>query len=98
MSKYRKNPRIDNNQQEIVKTLRTVPGVSVAPGHDDILVGFRGKTYWFEIKSARAVSKRTGKVLESQKKKTQKELELTWSGHYSIVASLDEILREMGVC
>ena len=98
MSKHRYNARVDNNQKEIVDVLRTVPGVSVEPGHDDILVGFRGVTYWFELKSSNAVSKRSGKVLESRKKKTQRELEASWNGQYAIVASLDEILKEIGVC
>lgn len=42
MSKYRRAARIDKNQPEIVKILRSVPGVSVELGKDDI----RGVTYW----------------------------------------------------
>lgn len=43
------------------------------------------------------VSKKTGKVLESAKKQSQKNLEATWTGHYAIVSSLDEILKIIGI-
>jgi hypothetical protein len=61
------------------------------------LCGYKGRTFWFELKSESAVSKKTGKVLESAKKQSQKNLEATWTGHYAIVSSLDEILREVGI-
>jgi len=97
LSKNRFAARNDANQSEIVKILRSIPGVTVATGHDDILIGVSGRTYWFEIKSKLAVSKKTGKVLESAKKQGQKNLEATWTGHYAIVSSLDEILEIIGV-
>jgi len=97
MSKYRRAAKVDLNQGTIIEALRTIPGVTVQTGHDDLLIGFREKTYWFELKSARAVSKRTGEVNESEKKKSQKILESTWAGHYSIVSSLDEILSQIGI-
>lgn len=97
MSKYRRAAKIDASQPGIVKALRQIPGCDVMPGHDDILVGFRGRTYWFEIKDPEAVSKKTGLVLESEKKDIQKYLENNWPGHYKIVSSLDEILKELAV-
>lgn len=97
MSKWRKAAKIDTAQTEIVKALRSMPGITVEPGHDDILLGHNGRTYWFEIKSESAVSKKTGKVLESAKKQSQKNLEATWTGHYAIVSSLDEILEIIGL-
>ena len=97
MSKWRKAAKIDNGQNEIVAALRMIPGMTVEPGHDDILCGYNGRTFWFEVKSADAVSKKTGKVLESAKKDSQKKLEAEWQGHYQIVSSIDEILREVGI-
>lgn len=97
MSKWRKAAKIDTSQTEIVKALRSIPGITVELGHDDILCGYKGRTFWFELKSESAVSKKTGKVLESAKKQSQKNLEATWTGHYAIVSSLDEILREVGI-
>lgn len=73
----------------------------MAIGHDDVLIGrvVDGvqRTFWFEIKSASSVSKKTGQVLESAKKQSQKKLETTWAGHYQIVSSLDEILEAIGI-
>lgn len=89
--------KIDQNQKAIVTALRKIPGVSVEVGHDDILVGYRGRTYWFEVKSDQAVSRRTGEVLTSRKQKSQKRLEATWRGHYRVVCQLDEILAELSL-
>ena len=83
MSRYmRRAARIDNNQKEIVKSLRDIPSVTVATNHDDILVGFEGKTYWYEIKSQRALNK-DGKVRENEKpwsEKTSQKVERTLQG------------------
>ena len=62
MRLMRRAARVDKNQKEIVKALRSIPGVSVALGHDDLLVGFRSKTYWFELKSSEKASKQEGIV------------------------------------
>ena len=91
----RRAAKIDDNQRSIVKALRDMPGFWVELGHDDILVGHLGRTYWYEIKSQNAVSKKTGKVLTSKKKKGQINLEKHWTGHYKIVSSLDEILADI---
>lgn len=97
MSKYRRAAKVDDNQYLIVSMLREIPGVSVSVSHDDILVGYKGKTYWYEIKSIRAVSKKTGNILESEIKDSQKELRSTFKGHYKIVSSLTEILEDIGI-
>jgi hypothetical protein len=97
MSINRYAKRADLNQTGIVQGLRSIPGVSVQTEHNDILVGFRNKTFWFEIKSENSVSKKTGKVLQSRKRGSQIVLEKNWAGHYSIVSSIDEILIEIGV-
>lgn len=93
MSKYRQAAKVDSNQADIVKALRKIASVEL--GHDDILVGYKGRTYWFEIKNADAVSKKTGKILESAKKEGQIRLENEFKGHYRIVSSLEEILEDM---
>lgn len=94
---HRRAAKIDANQPAIVSALRDIPGVTVELDHDDILVGHKGLTYWFEIKAPDAVSKRTGRVKESEKQDGQKRLETEWRGHYRIVATLDEILSDIGV-
>ena len=96
MSKHRYAKKIDANQPEIVKQLRKL-GISVELDHDDIICGWEGKTYWFEIKDVHCVSKRTGQIKESAKKDSQKVLEKEFKGHYKIVSSLDEILVDIGI-
>ena len=90
--KYRRAAKIDSNQKEIVKSLRGIPGVTVEVEHDDILVGHKGLTYWFEIKDKSTVSGVTGEVRPSKKKASQKKLEAEWKGHYEIVWTLEQIL------
>jgi hypothetical protein len=97
MSKYRRAAKIDSNQPDIVAALRSIPGVAVEVGHDDLLIGRNGLTYWFEIKEPSTVSPVTGLIRESAKKDSQKRLEKEWAGHYRIVSSLAEILREIGL-
>ena len=96
-TKYRKAAKVDRNQDSIVEALRAIPGVQVESKHDDILVGYKGRTYWYEIKHPDCLSKKTGKVLDSAKKEKQIELETTWPGHYKIVTGLNEILADMGI-
>ena len=82
---HRKAAKIDSNQKDVVSALRMIPGVSVEVGHDDILVGYNGKTYWFEIKSK----------AKSPLKPSQVKLVEKWRGHYQVVHSLEEILNSI---
>ena len=92
----RRADKIDSNQEQIVKALRSVPGVTVAVGHDDILVGYRGRTYWFEIKRP-GLRKKDGTWRSGAIRPGQQKLLSEWAGHYSIVSSLEEIMSEIGV-
>lgn len=93
----RRAKRIDSNQNVIVNALQCVPGVTVEVGHDDILVGYMGNTYWFELKDESAIGKKTGKVRRSAITEQERTRKKTWRGHYSIVWSLDQILEEIGL-
>lgn len=95
--KRRYAARTDSNQTSIVNALLAIPGVSVEADHDDLFVGYKGLNYWYELKTDEAISKRTGKIKESSKRKSQKRLEKTWTGHYKIVSGLDEILQDMRI-
>jgi len=97
MNRHRKAARIDKNQQEIVRTLRQIPGVTVAVNHDDILVGFRGATRWYELKSENATSRISGRVLDSRTQDSQKKLLREWTGHYKLVTCLQDILDDLGI-
>ena len=97
MQKYRRAAKIDTNQNDIVDALRKIPGVSVQVEHDDILVGYKGCTHWYEIKPPHAVSKKTGKVNDSFLKPSQIKLLKEWCGHYKIVWSLEQILEDLSI-
>lgn len=88
--------KVDANQPLIVKRLRAL-GVSVETDKDDILCGWQGKTYWFEIKNTDCLSKKTGKIKESEIKPSQKKLRAEWRGQYAICSSLEEILEIIGI-
>lgn len=90
----RRADRIDENQPDIVKTLRDL-GYSVETGKDDILVGHRGKTYWYEIKTEGCRSKKTGLILDSKIKPSQHDLLRNYKGHYKIVTSWEEIVEDI---
>lgn len=93
MSKWRKAAKNDTNQKTIVEELKAIPGFSVVTGMDDILVGFQGKTLWVEIKNEFKYSKKTGKILESAKQKSQKKLDITWTGARIYARSSKDILE-----
>ena len=97
MTKYRIAARIDNNQEEIVKQLRSIPGVTVELSHDDILCGYQGVTRWYELKNPDCVSKKTGKILESAIQPDQKRIRSTFTGHYRIVSTIEEILIDLNL-
>ena len=82
---HRRAAKIDSNQREIVSSLRKLPGVSVEVGHDDILVGYGGRTFWFEIKSRPNAPLKPSQTVLLEK----------WRGHYQVVCSLDEILEKL---
>lgn len=84
--KHRRAAKVDANQNEIVAELRKLDGITVEVGHDDILVGYGGRTYWFEVK--------TGPRAEI--KATQTKLLDSWEGHYAIVWSAQMILAAIG--
>ena len=97
LGKYRQAARVDDNQKAIVEALRDIPGVQVEPGHDDILVGYKGKTYWFELKDPEKVFNLDGSFKKGAIKPSQERLLDNWTGHYQIVWELGQILKSIGV-
>ncbi len=80
----RRADKIDMNQTSIVKELRS-KGYSVALGHDDILVGYRGKTFWYEIK----------KGPRSEIKESQYKLLDNYKGHYMLIWSAQMAINDI---
>lgn len=94
--KYRHN-KTDTNEKDIVRALRKIPGITVITGVNDIICGYKGFNYLYEIKNPSEIAKATGKPF-NRKHNTylkQSNLETTWTGHYRIVSTLDEILAEL---
>ncbi len=98
MTRYHRKKN-DLNQKTIVEKLRKLPGVGVQVDHDDILVGYQGRTYWFEVKNPDKVTK-DGKIQrqgpKSMTQQKQEALEMLWPGHYQIVWTLEQILEAIG--
>ncbi len=89
--------RVDANQKQIVDELRDM-GISVELGHDDILCGWRGRTWWFELKDKDKLFLKDGVTFRKGAiKPSQSELRKTWQGQYDIVWSIDQILKQMGI-
>lgn len=85
--------KVDNNQAELVKQIRKIPGVSVflthtqGKGFPDAVIGYRGRTYLAEIKDpAQPPSKR--KLTPDEEGFHEK-----WTGHIAIVETLDDVLK-----
>lgn len=82
--------RVDKNQPEILNHLKNL-GIKyralhfVGKGFPDLIVGFRGKNYLFEIKSK-----------NGEKTKKEEEFFSSWDGQVKEVRHIDEILKEIG--
>lgn len=89
--------KVDANQQEIVKALRDVYGVTVTPTHaagdgfPDLCVGFRGQTYLLEVKD--------GNKPPSKQKLTpdQEKWHTAWTGQVAVVKDIPEALAVLGI-
>ena len=87
--------KVDANQKQIVDALRKIQGVTVFSTHTvgkgvpDIVVGYCGSNYLFEIKD--------GAKPSSQQKLTPMEVTFfeTWKGQVKVATCLDDILNEM---
>ena len=95
MRKYRQDAKVDANQPEIVNQLRSIPGVTVETEHDDLIVGYRGITMWYELKNPETACDKNGRIYADEIKKSQRELLSDFTGHYKIVSSFDEIWEDM---
>lgn len=94
MSKYRQAARVDGNQAQIVDMLRSM-GASVEVGHDDLLVGYQRKTFWFELKNPKRTLKKNGEWKAGVLEDSQVKLRDEWRGHYKVVHSFEQIVDEI---
>ncbi len=96
MAQPRRSKRVDDNQGDIVKRLRAIKDVTVMLDVNDILVGYSGCNFLFEIKDPDKATK-DGRLPLSQIKKTQIDLLRSWKGNYNIVYTFEEIIHIMGI-
>jgi len=85
--RVRDTGRKDANQDDIVKALKAIPGVTVQTGVGDILIGYEGRNTWVEIKTSE----------KATIKPSQIKLRNEWKGQYLIAWNIDMILKEMGI-
>lgn len=82
--------RVDDNQEQLVKDLRKAgysvqPLSSVGHGVPDLLVGYQGRNYLFEVKDGR-------KPASARKlTKDEERWHSTWRGQVVIVESLYDV-------
>ena len=95
MSKYRQAARIDANQPKIVEDLEAV-GCSVEVAKDDILVGYKGRTLWVEIKTMDTF-KKSGGLKAGTFKPSQIKLIGEFTGDYMVAWTSEQIMHELGI-
>lgn len=93
MARY--GDKVDRNQLEIIKLLEKIPNLTVEDKHDDILVGYMGRTLWYEIKHPDTVSPVTGEVVPSSLTTSEKHRKENWLGHYKIVWDIVQIIDDL---
>jgi len=89
--------KTDANHKTILTFLHHIPALSVFSAHSigkgfpDIVVGYKGLNYLFEIKD--------GNKTKSQKQLTtaQKEFHKQWFGQINVVENVNEILFILGI-
>lgn len=96
MNHPRRKARIDENQKQIVAALRSVPGVSVVTGHDDLLVGWNGKTLWVEVKRFECYNKDCV-LMERHKRESQKKFDVTFTGARIYAKCAEDVLEWFGI-
>jgi hypothetical protein len=86
---------VDENQAEIVEALRGIPELSVlilssvGAGCPDVMVGYRGANFFFEIKNPKK-PKADAELTEDQQK-----FHANWKGQVQKVFSLKEIITTL---
>ena len=89
--------KVDDNQREIVKKLRKIPGVTVSitsalgDGFPDIVVGYKGVNHLIEIKD--------GSKPPSRRKLTPAEEKFhdLWTGRVDICNSFEEVIKVLNI-
>jgi hypothetical protein len=84
--------KVDANQKELVRRMRLIPNLTVAHLHEvgkgvpDLLVGYNGVNYLFEVKNP--------SLSPSKRKLNEREDEWhnEWTGKVHVVLTFDDVL------
>jgi hypothetical protein len=93
----RKRGCVDENQPQLVRDLRRIPGVTVevlsglGKGVPDLLVGWQGRNYLLEVKNP--AKPPSGQRLTND----EQEWHLDWRGQVAVVKTLADAVREMRI-
>jgi hypothetical protein len=90
----RLKPRTDGNHSDIVKALRDAGAsvrslAQVGHGTPDLLVGWRGRNFLFEIKDP------TRKPSERQLTTDEKAWHYTWNGQVCVIEKVEDAFKIM---
>ena len=89
----RRAAKVDSNQNEVVKLLRKIPGVSVAitsqlgNGFVDFVVGYKGKNYMIELKDGDKVASKRKLTADEESFKSM------WTGQYTVCNNFEEVFN-----
>lgn len=88
----RRNPRVDANHSEIIKALRDVGALvystaALGNGFPDILVGFRGQLFMFEIKDPSKPPSHRRLTPDEEK------FHMLWRDHVRVVETVEQALK-----
>ena len=93
----RRAAKTDRNQAAIVRALRAIPGVTVrslaavGQGVPDLLVGWRGRNYLFEVKDPGASP--SGRALTPAEAKFHR----TWTGQVRVIFSAQDAMQAIAL-
>jgi hypothetical protein len=84
--------KVDNNQKKLVEQMRAIPGVmvrhthTVGCGFPDIVVGYKGQNYLFEIKDP--TKPPSGRKLTLEERWFHDD----WTGQITTIQTIDDVL------
>ena len=93
----RRKARIDQNQNEVVRQLRNIPGVTVritsmvGEGFADFVIGYKKRNFLIELKNS--------KNIPSKKKLTPEEEKFfqAWTGQVDKAETIEDCLKIIGL-
>lgn len=89
--------KVDDNQPDVVRQLRRVPGLSVTPTHQvgggfpDLCVGWRGRNLLVELKDPRKIPSKRALT------KSEQEWHKSWPGEAIVAETAQDIMVALGI-